>query len=171
MYDSARATSGNLSNRPLRRKLRLRGIRQFVPGHSRAPAPGPGAAGITSPRPALPELSSGTPESGVLFFLFSVGVQSLYGVVLVSAAPQCESALCKVHPVPPEPPALHALEVITAPGRAPCCTAASHVAACTCQRPSLHLSCPLLPLPCPCVCSLRQRLYSCPADRVTRTVF
>lgn len=141
MYDSARATSRNLSNRPLRRKLRLRGIRQFVPGHSRAPAPGPGAAGIASPRPALPELSSGTPESGVLFFLFSVGVQSFYSVVLVSAVPQCESALCKVHPVPPEPPALHALEVITAPGRAPLHSGF--------PRGSVYMSAPLSPFVLP----------------------
>lgn len=112
VYDSAHATSCNLSNRPLRRKLRLRDIRKFDPRHSRAPAPWTRSCG----HHLSPSCSSGAQLQHprvrrflFLFFSFSIGVKSLYNVVLVSAVHQCESALCKVHPVPLEPPTPHPL--------------------------------------------------------------
>lgn len=182
MYESSRATPCNLSNRPLRRKLRLGAIRQFVPGHSRAPAPW-----TRSCRPRLSvSCSSGArllhPGDGshnVCFsFSFSIGVESLYNIMLVSAAPQCESALCKAHRVLPEPPTpLQRPQVSTGPQ-------AELPLSLGCFPPSvcltlgsvytsmlLYLSCHLLPLLGPHVCSLRQHPYSCLVDRFIRTAF
>ena len=106
----------------------------------------------------------------------------LYNVVLVSAVPQHESALC-VHRSPPSwasfpltaptPP----LRVITEP-RAERFVLYSNFPLAIfrmlmyiCQWYSFYFFPPLFPLLCPPTYSLCLRLYSCPANRVISTIF
>ena len=80
------------------------------------------------------------------------------------------------HPLPHEAPP-HPLGCHRASGCAPCATQrlpislVVHVVTCVSQGCSLNSSHPLLPPLCPQACSLCLRLYSCPANRFTSTIF
>ena len=115
-------------------------------------------------------------------YLFLIGGQFLYNIVLVSAIHQHESVIAYICPLLPEPPS-HCpphpapLGCHRAPGLSSLrCKAISHqdiyfIYSNVYISVPLYLSHPLLPSLCAQVCSLRLHLFCCPANRIISTIF
>lgn len=125
-----------------------------------------------SPAPVFPELS--LHQSSGVYFSFSVGVQShLLAWCQFPLRPQWTSSVQSSSPFP----SLSFLRALHAPWYYAGARPSPQVAQRFPRGQRVQVSAlspfvlPLSPLPCPCVCSLRQRFIPCPADRVTRIRF